>query len=108
MTITEVINRLRYKAENIKAKLEPEYFSGCADYLERYRWHDLRKRHAVLPPLDEDVLVCARWDGDDEPFYTVACLSKSLGYWLYPDGRLVEVIAWRPVVPFEGGQDEEQ
>lgn len=47
MTREEVIQRLRFKAENIKAKLEPSYFSECADYIDSLKcencenWHDV-------------------------------------------------------------------
>lgn len=34
LTIEETIERLRYKAENIKAHIEPEFFNDVADRLE--------------------------------------------------------------------------
>ena len=33
-SLDEVIERLQYKADNIKAKLEPSYFTECVDYLK--------------------------------------------------------------------------
>lgn len=33
-SLEEVINRLQYKADNIKAKLEPSYFTECVEYLK--------------------------------------------------------------------------
>jgi hypothetical protein len=33
-SLDEVIDRLQYKADNIKAKLEPSYFTECIDYLK--------------------------------------------------------------------------
>ena len=33
-SLDEVIERLQYKADNIKAKLEPSYFIECIDYLK--------------------------------------------------------------------------
>jgi hypothetical protein len=33
-SLDEVIARLQYKADNIKAKLEPSYFTECIDYLK--------------------------------------------------------------------------
>ena len=33
-SLDDVINRLQYKADNIKAKLEPSYFTECIDYLK--------------------------------------------------------------------------
>ena len=32
--LNDVIERLQYKADNIKAKLEPSYFTECIDYLK--------------------------------------------------------------------------
>ena len=33
-SLDEVIERLQYKADNIKAKLEPSYFTECIGYLK--------------------------------------------------------------------------
>lgn len=38
MTKDEMIKGLRYKAENIKAHMEPEFFAEVADYLEEQKW----------------------------------------------------------------------
>ena len=35
MKIEEMIEKLRYKAENIKAHIEPEFFNEVADELEK-------------------------------------------------------------------------
>ena len=35
MTTNEMIEKLRYKANNIKAHIEPEFFNDVADELER-------------------------------------------------------------------------
>lgn len=35
MKIEEMIEKLRYKAENIKAHIEPEFFNEVADALEK-------------------------------------------------------------------------
>ena len=35
MKIEEMIEKLRYKANNIKAKIEPEFFNEVADVLEK-------------------------------------------------------------------------
>ena len=35
MTTKEMIETLRYKAENIKAHIEPEFFNDVADELEK-------------------------------------------------------------------------
>lgn len=36
MDIYEVITRLNYKADNIKAKLDPSFFRECAEYLHKF------------------------------------------------------------------------
>ena len=36
MGIEEMIEKLRFKANNIKAKIEPEFFNEVADEFERY------------------------------------------------------------------------
>ena len=38
MKIEEMIEKLRYKANNIKAHIEPEFFNEVADRLEKYQW----------------------------------------------------------------------
>lgn len=43
ITIEEVIARLNYKAANIRAKLEPEYFSECVEAIEQ-----LKREHNTL------------------------------------------------------------
>lgn len=37
MKIKEMIEKLRYKANNIKAKIEPKFFDDVADRLEEYK-----------------------------------------------------------------------
>jgi hypothetical protein len=37
MKIEEMIETLRYKAMNIKAKIEPDFFYEVADRLEKYK-----------------------------------------------------------------------
>ena len=41
MTTKDMIEKLRYKADNIKAKIEPQFFNDVADKLEEleeYKW----------------------------------------------------------------------
>jgi hypothetical protein len=54
MTKDEMIKGLRYKAENIKAHMEPEFFAEIADYLESQKWVPIEKGH---PEKYENVLV---------------------------------------------------
>mgnify|MGYP003291196795 CR=1 FL=1 len=46
-SLDEVINRLQYKADNIKAKLEPSYFTECIEYLKS------------LPLCDDGWILCS-------------------------------------------------
>ena len=52
MTTNEMIEKLRYKAENIKAHIEPQFFNDVADELEKHQWIDVNDR---LPEKDTDV-----------------------------------------------------
>ena len=54
MTTNEMIEKLRYKAENIKAHIEPEFFNDVADVLEKYEKYKLAlykvvKLNKVMP-----------------------------------------------------------
>lgn len=107
MTIEEIIKRLRYKAENIKAHLEPEYFSECADYLEQYRWHDLRKVPDDLPKTTGctyvPCLVITKYD--DSPVYAKYDFFE--GYrWDFFGFELNSIVAWKEIEPFEEKKDE--
>ena len=83
MKIEEMIETLRYKANNIKAKIEPEFFNDVADVLEgkdinvtsKYNeWISVKDRLPEEPEIGADGYivqkknVCepfsAYWDGD--------------------------------------------
>ena len=84
MNLPEVISRLRYKAAHIKAKLEPEYFSECADYLEKHRWHNLKVVPSDVPTEEVDVLVCYEWFGQSGTRYVeydISYYQPSRGLW---------------------------
>ena len=54
MTTNEMIEKLRYKANNIKAHIEPEFFIDVADALEKYEKYKLAlykvvKLNKVMP-----------------------------------------------------------
>ena len=54
MTTNEMIEKLRYKANNIKAHIEPEFFNDVADMLEKYEKYKLAlykvvKLNKVMP-----------------------------------------------------------
>ena len=60
ISLDEVIERLQYKADNIKAKLEPSYFTECVDYLKSLprmegQWIDVND--GPLPNNGEQVLL---------------------------------------------------
>lgn len=54
MTSEEMIEKLRYKANNIKAHIEPEFFNEVADRLEEYEKYKIAlyiiiKHNQVMP-----------------------------------------------------------
>ena len=74
MKIEEMIEKLRYKANNIKAKIEPEFFNEVADRLEKQTWIIVDDRLPEEPEIGADGYivqeknVCepfsAYWDGE--------------------------------------------
>lgn len=85
MTKDEMIKGLRYKAENIKAHMEPEFFAEVADYLESQKWIPIEKGY---PDGSEIVLVRDR-DGD------VTCAV--LCYRRYADMVFLEAFSREPI-----------
>ena len=119
-SLDEVIERLQYKADNIKAKLEPSYFTECIDYLkslprEESKWIPCSER---MPEHGQCVLVQIRkefLDDEDETNIAIkkytsthgAYCWKMIGYkeWMMADG----VIAWQPLPePYEKPYEEEE
>ena len=93
-SLEDVINRLQYKADNIKAKLEPSYFIECIDYLKSLNdgWIPCEER---LPKLYEPVLVCNK-----EGRVFIRCINwisngrAKIPYWSqYSSG----IVAWQPL-----------
>ena len=100
-SLNDVIERLQYKANNIKAKLESDYFAECVSYLksmqqkENAEWIPCSKQ---LPdpwvPVEVTVL---SWI-DNHP-----CTDSDLAYlgddkkwhWHNKDKITVEVVAWK-------------
>lgn len=60
-TIDEIINTLRYKAENIKAHIEPEFFNDVADVLEDYKELKLIDEDLRLKYCYEDLSEADNW-----------------------------------------------
>ena len=92
----EMIEKLRYKANNIKAHIEPEFFNEVADELEKQTWISVKDR---LPEDDEryedrkviDVLVST-----DRGIVTKVQRISNKGYWYW--GRIFSnIIAWMPL-----------
>ena len=54
VTTKEMIETLRYKAENIKAKIDPEFFNEVADALET--WKELQKRN-MTPEIIKEYMI---------------------------------------------------
>lgn len=93
MTTKEMIETLRYKAENIKAHIEPEFFNEVADRLEKYQWIDVNDR---LPKKDTDVLVCF-----DDGFIAIVFFGEDFDLGVC----IGELIAWMPLPePYKKGE----
>lgn len=101
MKIEEMIEKLRYKANNIKAKIEPEFFNEVADMLEKQIGKDINVTSkndgwiSIDDRLPEDnvrVLIYVEWN----------CILIALrrngewnGHWEnYEDD---DVLAWMPL-----------
>ena len=90
MKIKEIIDKLRFKAENIKAHIEPEFFYDVADVLEKYQWIDVKDR---MPEEDKEVLICSQWGTIDVGWHYDT-------YWAtehntYED--VGDIVAWMPL-----------
>lgn len=108
MKIEEMIEKLRYKANNIKAHIEPEFFNEVADTLEKQIGKDTNVTSKndgwisvedMLPENAErykdrkviDVLVST-----DRGIVTKVQRISNKGYWYW--GRIFSnIIAWMPL-----------
>ena len=54
VSIETMIDMLRYKAENIKAHIEPEFFNDVTDVLEREKAEKINKVLPVTPDESEN------------------------------------------------------
>ena len=119
MKIEEMIEKLRYKANNIKAKIEPKFFNEVADVLEgkdinvtsKYDgWISIDDR---LPKTDENrkYLVCGRKGG----IYIAEFICNTVSgtplktHWWNAQGRYCpNPIAWMPLPePYKEGEADE-
>lgn len=90
MTKDEMIKGLRYKAANIKAHMEPEFFSEVADYLEEQRWIPIEKGH----PKEHETVLVKKSDG----FTTCAFMCDDIDFFESFSGECIEdVIEWRRI-----------
>lgn len=96
MTTKEMIETLRYKAENIKAHIESEFFNEVADRLEKYQWIDVNDR---LPEDDRDVLIYLPWQNIDVGW-------RYDGEWSCNyNCQDADVVAWMPLPePYKKGE----
>lgn len=85
VSIETMIDMLRFKAKNIKAHYEPEFFNDVADELEKYQWIDVKDR---LPQKETYVLVCF-----DDGFIATVFFGEDFELWLDSG----EPIAWMPL-----------
>lgn len=93
MKIEEMIEKLRYKANNIKAHIEPEFFNEVADRLEKYQWIDVNDR---LPEKDTDALVCF-----DDGFIAIVFFGEDFDLGV----GIGEPIVWMPLPePYKKGE----
>ena len=95
-SLDDVIARLQYKADNIKAKLEPSYFTECIDYLKSLPkcndgWIPCEER---LPLPHDNVLVSTE-NGGRTVAYTDSNFANM--FWDMNDNAVEEVIAWQPL-----------
>ena len=102
MTKEEMIEKLRYKANNIKAKIEPEFFNEVADRLEKQTWISVDDR---LPKDDEYVLIWCKGEfingtnmGEECEWYGIG-YSYGLKWEVFQckDIEDIEVLAWMPL-----------
>lgn len=87
MKIEEMIEKLRYKANNIKAKIEPEFFNEVADVLEKQIAKEVIDRVAMIDEFGEydgDMCKCPKCEVQlyDEGgiFYCHWCGQKLQGF----------------------------
>ena len=98
-SLDEVIARLQYKADNIKAKLEPSYFTECIDYLKSLSqcddgWTFLTDNEDSYPDTFKYVLI-----RDDIGDKNVACCDPDYD-WYISNGEdslklIGDIIAWK-------------
>lgn len=91
MTKDEMIKGLRYKAENIKAHMKPEFFTEVADYLEGQKWILIEKEY----PKEHETVLVKKSDG----FVTCAYETHTdMGFFeAFSGGCIDDVIEWRRI-----------
>ena len=92
MKIEEMIEKLRYKANNIKAHIEPELFNEVADRLEKYQWIALPepyKRRMLDEKIDLYKLLQVE-EGEKfkiEGFKYIYFIQNGYLYFIHEDGE---------------------
>lgn len=117
-SLDEVINRLQYKADNIKAKLESSYFTECVEYLKSNVSEKLTSSNDGWIPVEErypdtdkyillslsnfSIPIVGRWEEDEDggAFYAGDEDETLVSQDLF-------VNAWMPLVkPYRSNEEE--
>lgn len=105
MKIEEMIEKLRYKANNIKAHIEPDFFNEVADTLEKQvakdinvtskndGWISVRDR---LPEKRQLVLIQKKYRINNI-YYALGWYQDNDWYINFEKIEDIEVLAWMPL-----------
>ena len=91
-SLDDVIARLQYKTDNIKAKLEPSYFTECIDYLKSLpKCDDGWIPCSTKLPKEDKLVLC---QGKTELF--VGCIDSFDNKWRDTNyHHRTNIVAWR-------------
>jgi hypothetical protein len=93
MTTKEMIDTLRYKANNIKAKIESDFFFEVADRLEKQTWISVKDR---LPERRQLVLIQKKYRINNI-YYALGWYQDNEWYINFEKIEDNEVLAWMPL-----------
>jgi hypothetical protein len=114
MTGDEMIKGLRYKAANIKAHMEPEFFAEVADYLESQKWVPISKEmpEEKLPRNFQRVLITVVNYAGDKVVRDASYLDLGREFRVVGSSNIWEVgekglLAWMPLPePYKAGSED--
>lgn len=89
-SLGDVIDRLQYKVDNIKAKLEPSYFEECICYLKTLK-NDWISCSEELPELGQYVIACVN-PKVVETHNIIIMKYNNESFW-----QAGYIVAWRPL-----------